>query len=117
MAVPLNTFITVTAELTTDDEILYTSPANKTTIVLMAQVSNVTSTATTVTANHIAVDPDGSTLLPTELIKDFLIPGNDAAGILTGKLIIQSGQSFSASAGVNGRLKIVLSILETLNPV
>jgi hypothetical protein len=117
MAVPLNTFKTITAELTTIEELLYVTPANKTTIVLMAQVSAVTSTPATVSAFHVAVDNDGSTLIPTELIKDFLVPGNDAVGILTGKLILQSGQSFSASAGTNGRLKIVLSLLETLNPV
>jgi hypothetical protein len=117
MAVPLNTFLTKTAELTTSDEILYTTPANKTTIVLMAQVAAVTSDDSTVSAFHVAVDPDGSTLVPTELIKNFSVPGNDAVGILTGKLILQSGQSFSASAGANGKLKIVLSILETLNPV
>jgi hypothetical protein len=80
-------------------------------------VVSVTGTATTVSAFHVAVDDDGSTLLPTEIIKDFTVPGNDAVGILTGKLILQSGQSFSASAGENERLKIVLSLLETLNPV
>jgi hypothetical protein len=117
MAVPLNTFLTVTAALTTNEETLYITPANKTTIVLMAQVAAITSDTTTVSAFHVAVDNDGSTLIPTELIKNFAVPGNDAVGILTGKLILQSGQSFSASAGSNNKLKIVLSILETLNPV
>lgn len=109
MASPLNVFKTVTASLTTSSTTLYTAPAGYTTIVLMAQVSNITSTAKTITFSHFA----GSTT--TELLKDFAVPGNDAVSATTGKLVLEEGQSIRALASANSSVKVVLSILETLN--
>jgi hypothetical protein len=109
MASALNTFKTVTSQLTSSSVTLYTAPVGYTSIVLMAQVSNVTSATHTVTFSHHA----GSTT--TELLKDFSVPGNDAVSATTGKLVLEAGQSIKASAGSNSALKIVLSILETLN--
>lgn len=108
MATPINTFKTVTANLTTNTETLYTSPAITSTIILMAQVTNVGATAEEVTAYHY----DGSSV-STELVKEFPVPINDAVGVLTGKLILMPGQSFTASASANSALKITLSLLET----
>jgi len=109
MATPLNTFKTVTANLTTTSATIYTTPSNTTTIVLMAQVANITNTSANVTANHY----DGSSVT-TELVKNFAIPGADAAGLLTGKLILQAGQSFTANVSANNALKLTLSLLETI---
>jgi len=108
MATPINTFKTVTANLTTNTETLYTAPAITSTIILMAQVTNVGGTTEDVTAYHY----DGSTV-STELVKEFPVPINDAVGVLTGKLILMPGQSFTASASANSALKITLSLLET----
>jgi hypothetical protein len=105
----LNVFKTVTAVLTTSPASIYTAPAEKSSIVLMAQISNTSSTAATATFVHV----NGVT--ETELIKDFGIPGNDAASATTGKLVLEQGQSIKVSANVNEALKIVLSILETSN--
>lgn len=109
MAIALNVFKTVTAELTTTPTTIYTAPSGYDAIILMAQISNVTATATTVTFSHV----DGSTT--TELVKDFPVPGNDAVAATTGKLVIQSSHSIQSSAAVNGRLKLTLSVLETSN--
>lgn len=109
MASPINTFKTVTATLTTADQTIYTAPSNADTIVLMAQVANITGDSVNITANHY----DG-TSVTTELVKDFTVPANDAVGILTGKLVIESSQSFTASASANSSLKLTLSILETI---
>ena len=49
------------------------------------------------------------------LIKNTTIPVNDAASLLTGKLILQTGDSFSISASANNRAQLVLSYLETAN--
>lgn len=105
----LNVFKTVTAQITTSNDPLYSAPAGRTSIVLMAQVSNLTSSVKHVTVSHV----DGGTT--TELLKDFAIPGNDAVSATTGKLVLEEGQSIEASADVGSSLKIVLSILETLN--
>jgi hypothetical protein len=109
MATPINTFKTITATLSTTNETLYTTPAITSTIILMAQVANVTESPATVTASHF----DPGTTVETELIKDFTVPVSDAVGILVGKLVLTSGQSFNAKSNTNDALKITLSLLET----
>lgn len=109
MASVLNVFKTVTAELTTSSATLYTAPTGYTTVILMAQISNVTTSSAKVTFSHF----DGSTT--TELLKDFGVPANDAASATTGKLVIQTGNSITASSDTGSALKVVLSVLETLN--
>lgn len=109
MASVLNVFKTVTSVLTTSSTTLYTAPTGYTGIILMAQVSNVTTTTKTVTFSHFAGSTD------TELLKDFSIPGNDAVSATTGKLILEEGQSIKALASANSSVKVVLSILESLN--
>lgn len=109
MADTLNIFRTVTAEVTTTPTTLYTAPAGYTSIILMAHVSNISSSTKTVTFAHYS----GSTT--TELLKDFSVPANDAVSATTGKLVLETGSSVKASASNNNAVKIVLSILETLN--
>jgi hypothetical protein len=109
MAVALNTFRTVTATLSTTFETIYTTPLEVSSIILMAQITNVTSTAGTVTFAH----DDG--VQATELLKDFAIPGNDAVAAVTGKLVLESGEQVRVSANQNNKFKIVLSILESAN--
>jgi len=106
----LNIFKTVTAVLTTSPATLYTAPTGYTSIILMAQVSNVTSTTKTITFSHVS----GATT--TELLSGFFIPPNDAVSATTGKLVLETGQSITASASVaSSSVKVVLSILETSN--
>jgi hypothetical protein len=107
MALALNVFKTVTANITTVNTTIYTAPSSYTGIVLMAQITNITSSPANVTVIYSNNN--------TELLKDFTIPGNDAAAALTGKLIIETGQSISISASANNALKITASILESAN--
>jgi hypothetical protein len=109
MAETLNIFKTVTAELTTTSTTLYTAPTGYTSIILMAQVSNTSASTKTITFSHFK----GSTT--TELLKDFSIPANDAVSATTGKLVLESGSAVKALASTNSSVKVVLSILETLN--
>lgn len=109
MAYALNVFRTVTASITTTPTDVYTAPDGYSAIILMAQVTNVTTTTAEVTVAH----KSGTTV--TELIKDFEISGNDAAAATTGKLVVETGHSIRASAGTNGSLKLTLSILESAN--
>lgn len=102
-AAPLNTFKSVSAELTTTEEILYTVPAQTTAIVILAQATNiglVTSDITFFTGN-------------TELVSNFSIPSGDAGSLLDGKLVVEEGNTLSAFASANNQLKLTLSILET----
>ena len=123
--IPLNTFKTKTSILTTSTTAtVYTAPIGVTSIILMTQVANISTETHTVTFAHyrnLPVLPDAqgngeqSANVVTELIKDFRIPGNDAASMTTGKMIIESLDSVRCFADVDGVLKLTLSVLETAN--
>jgi len=104
-----NTYKTVTSTIDAAEKTIYTAPTGFTSIILLAQISNVTSNAGTVTFSHV----QGS--VKTELVKNYSIPGNDAASPISGKLILESGQKINVSANSNGVMKITLSILESSN--
>jgi hypothetical protein len=110
MATALNVFKTITSNLTTQSNVIYTAPALKTSIVLSLQVTNVSNNTVTVTLLH-----STSTNQQVELAKDFEIPTKDSASVLTGKLVLESGQSIRISAETDNFLEVVLSILETSN--
>jgi hypothetical protein len=113
--VPLNVFKTLTAELTTAERVLYTTPVETATIILTAQVSNVGDDFANVTFIHRSnVIVGGSRLITdTELVKEFEIPRNDAASVIVGKIVLEEDQAIIAKAGANNYLKIALSLLET----
>jgi hypothetical protein len=114
----LNTFKTRTLALSTTSTLVYTAPENYTSIIIMAQVSNVnvSGSAVSVTVSHRNVSDD---LVPvttdTQLVQGFSIPVNDSASVITGKLVLEQKQSVVASASATNSAKIILSILETLN--
>jgi hypothetical protein len=117
MAIPLNVFKTTTAVLKAgpfiaDSDLIYQVPNGITTIVLMSQVANTSEdSAHTVTMSHFNV----TTSIETEVVKNFEIQPNDAAGLVTGKLIVEQNNQIRASASVNNQLKLILSYLESLN--
>ncbi len=132
--IPLNTFKTKTTILTTattgelyqtvSTTTIYTAPVGVTSIVLMAQISNISDENQTVTVAHwrnrtVLQDAQGygyqTGRTPSILVKDFVIPPNDAASVLTGKLIIEELDSIRAYASSTGTCQVVLSILETAN--
>lgn len=107
----INFFKNVRVYLTTTSDTVYTAPVGFTAIILSCQISNVTSG--TYQASLSLFDPEDSA--ETSLITDFSIPGNDAASALTGKLVLEPGQSLIASASNNSTLQMVISILESQN--
>lgn len=111
MSQQLNEFKSFQSELTTSNDVVYSAPANRTTVVLMAQVANITSSASNVTF----IIRDNVNSVDTELVKEFAIAPNDASGLLTGKLVVEEGNELVATASDNSALKLTLSLLETLN--
>jgi hypothetical protein len=107
--VPLNTFKTATANVTTADTLVYQAPLGTATVVLLAQFANINTEGKTcnVSAN---VYRAGSN---TEVIKDFAIPVGDAASILTGRLVLEEGNRLYCRANGNNMVKLVFSYLET----
>lgn len=110
MAQALNVFKTVTANVTTVSTTVYTAPVGYSTVVLLAQVSNTGVNTITVSADH-----KRSTTL-TNIITNAALPKADAISLLSGKLILQTGDSINVSASANGTSQMLLSILETANP-
>ena len=110
MTTALNVFRTVTANLITTPTLLYTAPINVTSILLSVQVTNVSSNVVGTTFYHTSVAGAN-----TYLAQNFQVPYNDAAAIVAGKLVLETGQSISGSATQNGSLQIIISLLETAN--
>lgn len=124
--IPLNTFKTKTQLINTNaTATMYTAPVGVTSIILMAQIANVGTMTETVSVIHhrnlpVLADAQGNGAQPgnvdSYLVKDFAIPANDAATVLTGKLIIETLDSLRAyTTGTANSLQLVLSILETAN--
>ena len=122
---PLNVFKTKTAVLTTSSTAtVYTAPIGVTAIILMTQVSNVSTQTHTVSFSHyrnlpVLRDAQGNGAqagnVNTEMLKEFAIPPNDAASMTTGKMIIESLDSVRCFASAEGVMKLTLSVLETAN--
>lgn len=106
MASPINTFKSYAVAVTTTPNTFYTTPVDATTIVLLAQATNVGSGTATITLTS---SINGG----TEIVKNYAIPVGDAAGLLTGKLVVEAGQSLTVSASADSTIKLTISILET----
>jgi len=107
VASPLNTFKSVAANITTVPTNIYTCPAETTAIVLLAQATNVNAINDGNITFYSSINGN------TELTKDFTIPVGDSAALLSGKLVIEEGESIGVYANANSVLKITLSVLET----
>jgi hypothetical protein len=124
---PLNTFKTKTAVLTTvtTASTVYTAPIGVTAIILMANVANVDpDNVHLVTMSHyrnLPVLPDTqgnggqAGNVTTEQVFEFPVPNNNAASLISGKLIIESLDSIIAYSDAEGVMKLTLSVLETAN--
>lgn len=123
--IPLNSFKTKTQLLTNSTTAtVYTAPIGVTSIILMAQISNISTQTQFLTFAHhrnrpILSDAQGNGAQPGNvdslLVREFAIPAGDAASVLTGKLIIESLDSIRAGATTTGTLQLVMSVLETAN--
>ena len=109
MALPLNVFKTVNYVAPLSPVGIYTAPTGYTGVVLMAQAANIDSSAHDVTFSH---KRNGTT---TELVKQSPIPSNDSLSLITGRLVLESGDSIELSASDSANVKVTVSILETLN--
>ena len=109
MALALNVFQTVTSVVSVTPTVVYTAPVGYTGVVLLAQVANIGATSADITLVHRRSSTD------TEMLKQFPIAGNDTANLLSGKLVLESGDRLVLSGSNGTNLKFIGSILETLN--
>ena len=109
MALPLNVFQTVTSVVSTSPTEVYMAPVGYTGVVLLAQVANIGNFSYDVTLLHRRNSTD------TEMLKNYPISANDTVNLLSGKLVLESGDRLVLSGSNSTNLKFIASILETLN--
>ena len=108
MSGALNLFKTTLADITTATTTIYTPPLGYVAVVLMAQISNNGVGTIQVSASVLRSS------ISTSLINNYSIPVDDAASILTGRLILQYGDELQLSSSDDTSAQLVLSYLETL---
>jgi hypothetical protein len=113
MALALNVFKTITNVVPTSPVGIYTAPVGYTGVVLLAQVANIGSTSQDITFSH--QRSNAGIAVTTRLAKNFPIEGNDTTNLLSGKLVLESGDVLVISGSNGTNLEFVASILETLN--
>ena len=113
MALALNVFQTVVGIVSTSPVSVYTAPVGYTGVVLLAQVANIGTTSQDISLSHQRTIV--GVAVTTEMLKQYPISGNDTANLLSGKLVLESGDKLVLSGSVASNLKFVGSILETLN--
>jgi len=113
MALALNVFKTITHQATTGEVGVYTAPVGYSGVVLLAQATNIDSTSHTISFSHERTS--SGIAVTTEILKDFVIPANDSANLLAGKLVVEANDVLIFSADTNSGVKFIGSILETLN--
>lgn len=113
MALALNVFKTITNVATTSPVGIYTAPVGYSGVVLLAQVTNVDASPHTVSFSH--QRSTAGIAVTTEILKDFAVPANDSANLLSGKLVLEPNDVLVLSADTSSGIKFIGSILETLN--
>jgi hypothetical protein len=108
MPAALNNFKTTLEDLTTSTANVYTPPVGYSTVVLMAQVSNTGNSTVQISAG---VNRSNNY---TSLINLASVPVNDAITVLTGRLILNFGDTLQFASSANNSSQLVLSYLETL---
>ena len=109
MAAAVNVFRTYTETVGIATSVFYTPPSGYTGVVLLAQVTNKGSSTHTMSFGYRRSGND------TEIIKDLAVPTSDTANLLSGKLVVESGDSLTIVGSNATDLKFLSSILETSN--
>jgi hypothetical protein len=111
-AVALNRFKTIRTNITTNAVGIYTCPVGVSAIILLTQVTNLTSDTTAqVTAIH---SRPGETPADYRFANASFVPPNDSANLVPdGRLALETNDVIKVQATGNNQLNIILSILET----
>ena len=113
MALALNVFNTITKVASTNAVGIYTAPIGYTGVVLLAQTANIGNNTETVSFSHQRTI--AGIAVTTEILRNYPVPTNDTANLLSGKLVVESGDVLVLSASSGTNIKFLGSILETLN--
>ncbi len=107
--IPLNRFKTIRHDITTVNSGIYTCPTGVATIIILSQVTNISTSISSVTAYH-----SRSSGGDFKISNQVSIPPNDSYSIVVdGRLVLESGDIFKIQSSEDNKLNIVLSVLET----
>lgn len=104
------TFKNFKGALTTTAATIYTCPAATNAIVLLLQVANVDGVNEADASVSWTDDSDSDA--ETSIIKSVPIPGGASLGVLSGKLVLEAGDTIKALASAASDLVISGSVLE-----
>jgi hypothetical protein len=113
MALALNIFQTIAQTVSDLEQEIYTAPVGYTGVVLLAQVTNIGGQSEDVTLIHRR--NVGGTDVDTQMLKQYPIPAGDTLNMLSGKLVLESGDKIVMYGSDATNIQTVISILETLN--
>lgn len=102
-------FVNARAVLGTSAVDVYECPASTKAIVLLAQVSNTTSSAATATVQW--TDSSNSAAV-TRLLTATPVPANQSMSALSGKLVLEAGDKIQALGGTADAIELSVSVLE-----
>lgn len=105
---PLNTFKTIAIPVPIIESGIYTCPSGYTAIILLAQVSNIGTATSGISFSHVRLNNS------TYLVKNAQVPIQDALTVLTGRLVLQDGDSIRVQAS-DSNLQLIVSIVESAN--
>lgn len=108
MALPLNKFRLITANLVSGSNIIYQENLDVATILLSCQITNITSSVQTC---DVAIQKSGSAA-QINLLKNGIIPTDESLNPLAGKIVLEKNDAFVVKTSVSGSLDVVLSVLE-----
>tara|TARA_B100000902_G_C26739817_1_gene635551 strand:+ start:26 stop:367 length:342 start_codon:yes stop_codon:yes gene_type:complete len=108
-AAAVNVFKTITHVVGVSTVGIYTAPVGYTGVVLLSQVTNTGTSTQTISFGHRRSGTD------TEIVKDLSIPANDTANLLSGKLVVETGDILTMVGSTTTSLKYISSVLETSN--
>ncbi len=108
MALPLNKFRLITANLVSGSNTIYQENIDVATILLSCQITNITGSIQTC---DVAIAKSGSAA-EINLLKNGLIPVNESLNPLAGKIVLEKNDAFIVKTSVSGSLDVVLSVLE-----
>ena len=113
---PVNKFITIAVPVAPGEQVIYSTPTGRSSIILYAQVSNVAAASTfpKVSFTHRRKTNKTGYIRNNRIIKEAKVPPNDSLIIIDGRLVLQRDAIISDSVVIVGVQSGITSITNCL---
>lgn len=113
---PVNKFITIAVPVAPGEQVIYSTPTGRSSIILYAQVSNVAAASTfpRVSFTHRRKTNKTGYIRNNRIIKEAKVPPNDSLIIIDGRLVLQRDAIISDSVVIVGVQSGITSITNCL---